>query len=189
MMMQDETSIGATHAGTEASGAVAGHEAGEASFFGLDAPFFVSLAMIVVIAIILAKKVPAIIAGALDRKIASIRSNLDEAKRLRAEAEALRAEYEAKAAAAAQEAEHIRAHASAEADALLAKARMDADALVERRARMAEDRIGAAERAALAEVRAKAATAATTAAAQLIAERLDAGGDKALVDKTISRLN
>ena len=175
-----------TQATTEAPG---GHEAGEAKFFGLDAPFFVSLAMVVVIAIILAKKVPATIVGALDRKIAAIRTNLDEAKRLRAEAEALRAEYEAKAAAAAQEAEQIRAHANAEAEVLLAKARTDADALIERRARMAEDRIGAAERAALADVRAKAASAATTAAARLIAERLDAGTDKALIDKTIARLN
>jgi F-type H+-transporting ATPase subunit b len=161
----------------------------EASFFGLDAPFFVSLAMLIVIAIVVWKKVPAGIGKALDNQIAAIRKNLDEAKRLRAEAETLRAEYEAKSAAAAKDAEDIRHHARAEADAMLAKARIDADALIERRARMAEDKIGAAERAAVAEVRAKAANAAAAAAATIIAERHDAGADKALVDRTIARLN
>jgi F-type H+-transporting ATPase subunit b len=161
----------------------------EASFLGLDAPFFVALSMAVVIAIILAQKVPAIIGAALDKQIAAIRRNLDDAKRLRAEAEALRAEYEAKAAAAAADADDIRKHAEIEAHAMLDKARADADALIERRARMAEDKIGAAERAAIAEVRARAATAAAGAAAQLIGERHDAASDKALVDRTIARLN
>lgn len=157
--------------------------------FGIAAPGWVALSMMVVIAAMLWKRLPAAIAAGLDRKIAAIRANLDEAQRLRAEAEALRAEYAAKSASAAQEAEHIRAHAAAEADALIAKARADADALVERRARMAEDRIGAAERAALAEVRAKAANAASAAAAKLIADRLDGAADKSLVDRTIARLN
>ena len=53
---------------------------------------------------------------------------------------------------------------------------------------MAEDKIAAAERSAIAEVRAKAAAAAAAAAAQLIAERHDAGADKALIDRTISGL-
>jgi len=53
---------------------------------------------------------------------------------------------------------------------------------------MAEDKIAAAERAAIAEVRAKAAEAATKAAAALIAERNDADSDKVLVDKAIAAL-
>ncbi len=71
---------------------------------GLNATAWVALAMIFVIALMLWKKVPALIGAALDRKIATIREQLDEAKRLRAEAEALRAEYEGKSAAAASEA-------------------------------------------------------------------------------------
>ena len=62
---------------------------------GLDATAWVSLAMIVVIALMLWKKVPAVIGRALDKKIAGIRAQLDEASRLRAEAEALKAEYQA----------------------------------------------------------------------------------------------
>lgn len=162
----------------------------EAKAFGvLDAPFFVAASMLAVIAIMLWKRVPAVIGGALDRKIAGIRTQLDEAKTLRAEAEALKAEYAAKSAAAAGEADAIRAHAAQEADALLAQARVDADALVERRAKMAEDKIGAAERQALADVRARAARAATAAAASLIASSHGADADKALIDRTIARLN
>ena len=103
--------------------------------------------MIVVIVLMLWKKVPAIIGKALDKKIAGIRAQLDEASRLRAEAEALRAEYQAKAAAAAGDAEAIVAHAREEAAAIIAQAQADAAALIERRGRMAEDKIGAAERA------------------------------------------
>jgi len=161
----------------------------EPAIFGvLDATVIVSLSMLVVLGIMLWKKVPAAIVRALDKKIAGIREQLDEAARLRAEAEALRAEYEARSARAGAEAEAMLGRARAEAEGIVAQAQVDADALVERRARMAEDKIGAAERAALAEVRAKAAQAATAAAAQLIAERHDATADRAMVDRTIASL-
>lgn len=156
--------------------------------FGMDAAGWVSLSMIVVIAIMLWKKVPAVIGAALDKKIVAIREGLDEAARLREEAEALKAEYEAKAAAAVGEAQAIVAHAHQEAATIVSQAREDAAALIERRGRMAEDKIAAAERAAIAEVRAKAASAATAAAAALLAERHDAALDRALVDRTIADL-
>jgi len=174
-------------AGTAALDDPSTHHA-EPSALGLDATAWVALAMAVVIAILLWKRVPAAIGAALDRKIAAIRAQLDEAGRLRAEAEALRAEYEAKAAGAEQEAASMRERAQIEADAILAKARTDAEALIERRTRMAEEGIAAAERTAVAEVRARAAEAASAAAARLIAERNDAAADRALVDRTIAGL-
>jgi len=174
------------HASTEAPGGAAHHE--EPTAFGLNAPAFVSLAMIVVIAILVWKRVPAMIGAALDKKIAGIRGQLDEAAQLRSEAEALKAEFEAKSAAAGEEAATMIERARAEADAIVAKAEADAAALVERRARMAEDKIAAAERAALDEVRAKAATAASAAAEALIRDKLDAGADKAMVDAAIADL-
>ena len=78
--------------------------------------------------------------------------------------------------------------ARAEADGIVARPRADAAALVERRTRMAEDKIAAAERAAIDEVRAKAAPAAAAAAEALIRDKLDAGADKAMVDATIAEL-
>lgn len=155
---------------------------------GLNATAWVALAMIAVIAILIWKKVPAAIGGALDKKIAAIRAQLDEASKLRAEAEALRAEYEAKAKAATTESEAMIAHAREEAANILVQARADAATLIERRGKIAEDKIAAAERTAVAEVRAKAAAAAAAAAATLIAQGHDAVSDKALVDRTIAGL-
>lgn len=78
---------------TTTSTEVPSHEGPEPTFLGLNAPAFISLAMIVVIAIIVWKKVPAAIGKALDDKIAVIRDQLAEAESLRKEAEALKAEY------------------------------------------------------------------------------------------------
>ncbi|WP_404709989.1 hypothetical protein [Sphingomonas sp. MMS24-J13] len=163
-------------------------EHSEATAFGLNPGGFVALSMIVVIALLIWKGGFKAIGSSLDKKIASIRAQLDEATKLRAEAEALKAEYQAKAAAAEGEAKAIVEHAQVEAQAILAKAKADTETLIERRQRMAEDKIAAAERAAIAEVRAKAAGAAAAAAATLIAEKHGAESDKALVDKTIAGL-
>ena len=155
---------------------------------GMDATAWVSLAMAVFILILIVKKVPGLIGGVLDGRIAQIRNQLAEASKLRAEAEALKAEYEAKLSAAAGEAEAMRKSAESEAQTLLEDAKTNAAALVVRRQKMAEDKIGAAERAAVAAIRAKAVNAATSAAATLIAQNHDANADKALVDSAIKGL-
>ena len=155
---------------------------------GLDAPQWIALAMVVVFAILIWKRVPALIGRALDSKIAAIRAQLDEAAQLRKEAEAIKAEYVAKSAQADSEAATLLDRARAEAEGIVRQAESDASALVERRGRMAEDKIAAAERAALDQVRAKTAKAAAAAAESLIREKLDAGADKALVDRTIEGL-
>jgi F-type H+-transporting ATPase subunit b len=160
----------------------------EPAALGITAPGFVALSMLVVIGIIIWKKVPAMIAGMLDTRIATIRTQLDEASRLRAEAEAQLAEAKARNAASAGDAAAIIAHAEAEAKQMIAKAESDSADLVARRRKMAEDKIAAAERAAIAEVRARAADAATRAAAAIIAEKHDAKADKPLVDRTIAGL-
>ena len=122
-----------TVAHTEAPG---GHEA-EPNAFGLTPPWFIAAAMIVVIAILVWKKVPSAIGKALDKKIAAIRDQLDEAAALRKEAEELKREYEAKAASADAEAAAMVERAQGEAQAIVAKAEQDAKALVERRKAMA----------------------------------------------------
>jgi F-type H+-transporting ATPase subunit b len=164
------------------------HHVAEATAFGFDTTGWVALAAVVVLVLMLWKKVPALIGGMLDARIATIRAQLDEANRLRAEAEALRAEYQAKAQSAHRDAETIRAHAHQEAHAIVVKAKTDAEALMERRARMAEDRIAAAERGAMAEVRARAAEAASRAAGLLIAEHHDAAADRRMIDGAIAGL-
>lgn len=167
---------------SEAAGAAHG---GGGSF--LSAPsWWVALAMTIFFLVLIWKKAPAGIGAMLDKRIAEIGKQLDEAEQLRLDAEALKAEYQAKLTDAAREADEMRARANAEAEALVAKAKADATALIGRRKQMAEDRIAAAEAGALAEVRAVAAKAATEAAATLIAARHDAKADKALVDRAIA---
>ena len=156
---------------------------------GLTSTGWVAVAMIVVIVLMIWKKVPGMIGKMLDARIAGIRTQLDEAKALRAEAEAIRTEYEAKAKTAHVEAEAMKAHAHHEAAAIIAKAKAGAEDLMARRAKMAEDKIAAAERAAIAEVRARAADAAAKAAGILIAEHHDAAADRAMVDRSISGLS
>lgn len=146
----------------------------------------VSIAMLLLLAIFAWKKVPGLVTGGLDKKIAEIKQQLDEAKALRAEAEQLRDEYAAKIANAQKDAEAMVEGAQREADAILTKAEADSKAMVERRKRMAEDKIAAAEREAVEDVRNRAVNAATTASRKLIADKHDAEADKALADQVIA---
>ena len=178
------------HGSTTAPGGA--HEAPSPTAFGLDSTGWVAVAALLVIALMLWKKVPGAIARMLDGRIDAIRQQLGEAAQLRAEAETLRAEYETKARLAEADAATMRAQAHQEAIDIVAKAKIDAEALMDRRARMAEDRIAAAERTAIAEVRARAADAAARAAGLLIAEHHDAEADRAMTDRAIAgigRLN
>src|SRR4051794_26044698 len=157
----------------------------EATFLGLDPGGWVAVAMLVVFAILIWKKVPGAIGNALDSKIALIRDQLAEAESLRKEAEALKAEYEAKSASVDKDRAALLERAKHEAEEIVAKAKTDAEALIERRTRMAEDKIAAEERSAVEQLRATAADAAMRAAAKLIAERHNAPTDAKLVDQAI----
>jgi F-type H+-transporting ATPase subunit b len=169
-----------TTAGTEVPA-----EHHEATAFGLNAGGWVAIAMLVVFAILIWKKVPGAVANALDEKIAAIRAQLDEAEALRIEAEALKKEYQKRAKTAEKDAAAMIERAKHEAEAIVAKADSDAAAMIERRTRMAEDKIAAEERSAINELRASAAAAATRAAEKLIAERHDPNADAKLVDQAI----
>ncbi|OYX61476.1 MAG: hypothetical protein B7Y88_15185 [Sphingomonadales bacterium 32-64-17] len=160
----------------------------EPSALGIAPAGWVGLSMLVFILILVWKKVPGVITGGLDKKIAEIRKQLDEAKALRAEAEALRKEYADKIASAEKDAAAMLDHARHEAEAIVAKAEADTEAVIKRRKQMAEDKISAAQRGAVDELRARAANAATTAARGLIAKGHNAEADKALVDKAITGL-
>lgn len=160
----------------------------EPTALGINAAGWVALSMLVVIGLLLWKNVPGLVARMLDGQIEKIRSQLDEASRLRAEAEALLVAAKARDAASAGDAAAIVKHAEAEAAAMVAKAEADLTELVARRQTMAQDQISAAQRGAIAEVRAQAADAAARVASSVIAERHGADADKALVDRTIAGL-
>ena len=167
---------------------VAAPEAAEPTFWGFNPGGWVAWAILIVFALLIWKKVPGAIGRALDSKIALIRDQLAEAESLRKEAEALKAEYEAKASSADKDREALLERARHEAGEIVAKAKRDSEALIERRTRMAEDKIAAEERAAVEQLRAAAADAAAKAAAKIIADRHDAASDAALVDKAIKEI-
>jgi F-type H+-transporting ATPase subunit b len=151
--------------------------------------FWEWLGLLAVVAIILRQRVPAFIASALDARAAAIAKELDQAKRLREEAETLLVDYRRKAEHAQAEAETILVQTRAEAERFNVEAQEQLKAQLERRARQAKERIAQAEANAIAEIRALAADAAAAAAAKLIAARLDAQKGDALVSDSIGELS
>jgi F-type H+-transporting ATPase subunit b len=169
-----------------AAAAATVHEDTEPTAFGITPGGYVALAMLVVLLIMLRAGVPKMIAAALDAKIGGIKQQLDTASKLRAEAEALKAEYEAKGKAADADIAAMKAGAQRQADEIVAKAADDATKLIARHQAMSEAKIAGAERAAIAEIRQRAASAATAAARELIAGQVDAKADARLVDEAIA---
>jgi len=163
-------------------------EAAEPTAFSLPPGSWVALAILIVFAMLIWKKVPGAVGRALDSKIALIRDQLAEAEALRKEAEALKAEYETKAAQVDKDREALLERARHEADEIVAKAKKDSETLIERRTRMAEDKIAAEERSAIEQLRGAAADAAAKAAARIIAERHDASTDAKLIDQAIKEI-
>lgn len=155
--------------------------------FWLDPKFWVAVSFVLFFAL-LGKKLWGAIAGALDAKAAGIKRQLDEASRLRAEAEQMLKDAEAERAAATREAEELLTRAAAEAERVAAAAAAEAEAAAKRRERMALDRIAAAEASAVADVRNAAAEIAGAAARAVLSETLDAKADAALVDQSVTEL-
>jgi F-type H+-transporting ATPase subunit b len=177
-----------TTATTQADGSAHGEHA-EATLLGLgpEGWVYVGLTIFLLLAIFVAKA-PKKITDALDARIAETVKTLNEAKALRAEAETLLADAKAKQAEGQKHAAEIIAQAKVEAQDMVAALEVSTGELIARRQKMAEDKIAAAERTAIADLRAQAARAATVAATALIGEVHDAKADKGLVDNTIGKL-
>ena len=107
---------------------------------------------------------------ALDHRSERIKSELDDARRIKDEAAKLLAEYKARGASAEREAEEIIANAKAEAERIAAEAKTKMEDFVARRTKTAESKIALAEAQALADVRAAAANAAVTAASTILSQ-------------------
>jgi F-type H+-transporting ATPase subunit b len=152
-----------------------------------DPEFWVLVAAVVFVAVVF-RPVGRALTGGLDARAARIRGELDEARRLREEAERLVAEYRARQQQATAEAQAIVAHATAEAERIAAQSARDLEQALERRQRMAEERIAQAEAKALAEVRSVAIGVAIAAAREVIAAEIDERRGSALLDEAIATL-
>jgi F-type H+-transporting ATPase subunit b len=149
------------------------------------AEFWVAVAFFVFLGILLYYRVPKLIAKALDDRADAIRRELDEARRLRKEAEDLLADYQSKRRNVAGEADAIVEQARRDAEAFAQETRAALQGLLERRTKAAQEKIGRAEAQAMDEVRAKAVDLALAAAEKILREKVDG---TALLDESIRDL-
>lgn len=153
-----------------------------------DPTFWVAVGTVLFIVLVVWQGVPQMVAKMLDDRAAAIKSELDEAKRLREEAEVLLKEYRAKTANAAQEAQAIVDAVKVSAERMAVDARAQLAVQIERRAKMAEQKIAQAEAEAIADVRAAATRVATAAASEVIGKRMTETKGDALIDSAIRDL-
>ena len=139
----------------------------------MDATFWAMIALFIFSGVVIYMKVPAMIAKALDERAAKIRNELEEAQRLRQEAQQLLAEFQKRRKEAEKEAAEMVAAAKRESDLILEDAHKKTEEYVARRAALAELKIGQAEREAINEVRSIAVDVATEAARKVLAGSLD----------------
>lgn len=152
-----------------------------------DEEFYIAIAFLAAI-IILFLQARGQIAASLDARAQSIRHQLDEAKRLREEAEAMLADYQRKQRDAIAEAQEIVTSAQAEAERVARQAELDLEAALRRREEQARDKITQAEVKALAEVRGIAVDVAIDAVKLLLAQALDEARGASLIDQAIEDL-
>lgn len=151
----------------------------------MEAEFWVAVAFVLFIALMLYVGVHKTVTGSLDKRRSRIQSELDEAAKLRSEAQALLAEYKQKTANAEKEAAAIIESAKADAERLAAEAHAKLEDFVARRTKMAESKIAQAEQQALAEVRSVAAEAAIGAAEKVLAQTAKGSVAAQLIDRGI----
>jgi F-type H+-transporting ATPase subunit b len=130
-------------------------------------------------------KVPTILAGLLDKRAAGIRSELNEARALREEAQSLLASYERKQLEVKAQAERIVAQARHSAEEAAEEAKANLAASIERRVAAAQDQIASAEKSAVKQVRDEAARIAIAAAGEVIAKEMSAAKAGSLIDDAI----
>ena len=155
--------------------------------------FWVAVSFFLFIGLVLYLGVHRKIATALDARAALIARELEEARRLRDEAEKVLADYRRKQSEAVAETKDIVDLAVKEAETLAAETRQSVKEHFDRRMKLAEDKIGRAEEDAIREVRSVAVDTAVAAAESLIAAKLTADRAGELVTESIdglkSRLN
>src|SRR5450432_404929 len=136
-----------------------------------DPEFWIAIAFLIFIALV-SRPIVKAVNKILDERSAKIRHDLEEARRLRSEAEALLAEYQKKQQEAAREATDILARAREEAELFRKEAATNLTAALARRERMALDKITQAEAQAVAEVRSQAIDLAVAAAQRILEQQM-----------------
>jgi F-type H+-transporting ATPase subunit b len=154
-----------------------------------DPVFWVMIAFFAFVGLLIYYKVPGTVTKALDARADAIRKELEEARRLRDEAQALLADYKRKSSEAENEAKAILEQAKRESEALASETRKSLTEAVERRTKLAEEKIARAEAQALSEVRSSAVDNAIAAAEKILKARASvASTAKSLIESGIRDL-
>jgi F-type H+-transporting ATPase subunit b len=148
-----------------------------------EAEFWVAVAFVIFVGVLGYFGVHKALVKHLDDRRERIRAELDEARRLKAEAQALLEQYQSRREEAEREAQAIIANAEAEAERLAAEAAGKMEELIARRTKMAEGKIAQAEAQALTDVRAAAAEAAVSAAERILTRSVKG----AIADQLVAR--
>ena len=159
------------------------------AFFSLaNTNFVVMLGFLLFIAVLFYFKVPGLLGGMLDKRASGIRDELDEAKALREDAQALLASFERKQAEVQEQADRIVQTAQTDAAAAADQAKEDLKASIARRLAAAEDQIASAEASAVKEVRDAAVSVAVAAASDVIAKDMSAKNATDLINSSIDEV-
>ena len=154
-----------------------------------DSTLWAFIALILFTGLIIKMGVPSMIAAALDKRAKAIEDELDQARRLREEAQALLAEYQRKAREAESEAEEIVTLAKREAEAMERDAHAKITDYVARRTKQAEDKIAQAESQAIAEVKGAATDLAVKAAEGILSKEMAGKSGKDLLKASIAEVS
>ncbi len=164
--------------------------AAKGPFFSLaNTDFIVLISFIVFLGVLAYFKVPGLLGGMLDKRADGIRSELDEARALREEAQTILASYERKQKKVQAQADRIVTQARQEAELAAEEAKADLEKSIQRRMQAAEDQIASAEASAVKEVRNQAVAVAVAAAQDVIAKKMSADKGTSLIDDSIAEVD
>jgi F-type H+-transporting ATPase subunit b len=154
----------------------------------MDATFWALIALVIFLALMVYLKVPGVVGKSLDGRAERIRDELEEARRLREEAQSLLAEYQRKRKEAEKEAGEIVAAAQREAHAIIEETKQKTEEYVARRNKLAEQKIAQAETEAVNDVRASAVDIAVAAAGRILKDKVDAKTSADLFKSSLSEV-
>ena len=154
----------------------------------MDATFFALVALIIFLGVVIYFKAPQMLTGSLDKRAARIAEELEEARKLREEAQALLAEYQRKQRDAEKEAADIIAAAETNAARMTEEAKLGLEDLIARRTKMAETKIAQDEAQALQDVRSIAADAAISAAERILSAKMSGKAADSQISDSIAEV-
>ncbi len=182
MKMRMKTLVGAAMTSLVAGPAMAG----EGAFFSLaNINFITTLGFLLFLGVLVYYKVPHILAKQLDKRAENIQNDLNEARKLREEAQTILATYERKQKEVQEQAARIVEAAREESTAAAKAARADLKAAIERRLQAADGQIASAREAAVKEVRDQAISVAIAAARDVVAKQMTAAEGNRLIEAGI----